>query len=205
MSLRGIGNRRLPIVLAAGILTVDLLWRLIVGGTGSIAYGLVDVPAHLATALLALFAIVAVRGRRLPSSFVTAALLAAVVIDIDHAPGYLGSHLLNASLPRPVTHSLFSVAILAAVGWRLRGRPRLILFGAALGVAFHLVRDLVTGPGVPLVWPLSDGIARVPYVLYALAIAGLAFAATSAERLRSWRRRRSSGLDARRPLPQPGP
>jgi inner membrane protein len=207
VSLRGGGNRWLPLCLAAGILMVDLLWRLVVGSTGSIAYGLIDVPGHLATVLLALLALVAVSGRPPALQFVTAALVAGIAIDLDHVPGYLGSHLLTtgSSLPRPVTHSLLAVLLLVAIGWSLRGGIRLVFFGVAFGIALHLARDLVTGPGVPLAWPLSDGIVRLPYGLYALAVASAAVVASSKGRLRSTRQRRPIALDASRPLPHSGP
>ena len=206
MSSRSIDNRWLPFALAAGVLTVDLLWRLVVGSTGSIAYGLIDLPAHLATVLLALFAFVGVSGRRLPLQFITAALVAGICIDVDHVPGYLGSHLLTgSSSPRPVTHGLLTVALLLLVGWRLPGRGRPILFGVAFGIGFHLVRDLVTGPGIPLVWPLSDGIVRLPYALYAVAIAGAALIAHSGGRFAPSRQRRAIPLDASQPLPHSGP
>jgi inner membrane protein len=71
------------------------------------------------------------------------------------------------------------MVLLAALA--LPRRTRWLLLGAAAGVLLHLLRDVATGPGVPLLWPLSDASARVPYWTYAvlvLALAGLAGLAT---------------------------
>ncbi len=159
----------LPVTaLLAVVLVLDLLWGLIEGSTGSIAYGLIDEPAHLATCAIALFAALALGGRALPPRFVAAALISSVAIDLDHLPGYLGSHLLTGSMPRPYTHSLLLVAVLVGVGASVR-RPglRQIWLGLAFGVAAHLLRDLATGPGVAFLWPLVVAPIKIPYVLYA--------------------------------------
>jgi membrane-bound metal-dependent hydrolase YbcI (DUF457 family) len=169
-------------VLVGAVLTLDLLWSLVEGSTGSLAYGLLDEPAHLATCAIALLAAAALTGARPPARFVTAALVAGVAIDIDHIPGYLGSHALAGSLPRPYTHSLLLVAVLVVIGWASRRRDvRQVSLGLAFGVSAHLLRDLATGPGVPLVWPLSSGVVAVPYASFAVALV-LAGAAAIAPR-----------------------
>jgi membrane-bound metal-dependent hydrolase YbcI (DUF457 family) len=158
----------LAVGLVGIVLGLDLLWSLAVGSTGSVAYGLIDGPAHLATCAIALLAVAAFAGSLLSRRFVAAALVASVVIDIDHIPGYLGSHVLSGSLPRPYTHSVLLVVIFLALGWASsRSDLRQIWLGVAFGVSTHLFRDLATGPGVPVVWPVSDGIAQLPYVVYA--------------------------------------
>ncbi len=159
----------LPVTaLLAVVLVLDLLWSLIEGSTGSIAYGLIDEPAHLATCAIALFALLALAGRALPPRFLGAALISSVAIDLDHLPGYLGSHLLTGSMPRPYTHSLLLVGVLVAVGLLVR-RPSLrqVWLGVAFGVSAHLLRDLATGPGVAFLWPLVIAPIKIPYVLYA--------------------------------------
>jgi membrane-bound metal-dependent hydrolase YbcI (DUF457 family) len=164
----------LTLALVGAVFGLDLSWSLLVGSTGSPAYGLVDVPAHVATCAIALLTVAAVRGRRLPSSLVVAALLASVAIDIDHIPAYLGWQGLTGSLPRPYTHSLVLVLVSLAAARLARGRAaRLIWLGLAAGVSAHLFRDLATGPGIPLGWPLETGIAHVPYFYFALVL-GLA-------------------------------
>lgn len=157
--------------LLAVVLVLDLLWSLIEGSTGSIAYGLIDEPAHLSTCAIALFAVLALGGRALPPRFVVAALISSVAIDLDHLPGYLGSHLLTGSMPRPYTHSLLLVGALVAVAALARRRDlRQVLLGVAFGVSAHLLRDLATGPGVAFLWPLVVAPIKVPYVLYAATL-----------------------------------
>ena len=59
----------------------------------------------------------------------------------------LGWQGLTGGLPRPYTHSLATPLVLVAAGQLAGGRTRPIAFGAAFGVAAHLVRDLCTGTG----------------------------------------------------------
>ena len=195
----------LATALVAAVLALDLLWGLIAGSTGTIAYAPVDEPAHFATCLLALLALVALTGSRLPLAFLTAALLASVAIDLDHLPGYLGSHLLTESTPRPYAHSLLAVLILLAVGLLARRRDlRLVFLGLAFGVAAHLLRDLSTGPGVSLFWPFSAGTVFVPYGVYAGALlVGLLLVVTAPARHR--RRRPARASLSVRPVPDAGP
>lgn len=154
------------------VLGLDLAWAFLAGSTGSIAYGLIDEPAHLATCALGLLVLAGALSRRLPPSFVGAALLASVAIDLDHVPGYLGSQLLDGGMPRPFTHTALLAGAFALVGWALP-RARWVCVGVAFGICAHLLRDLATGPGVPLAWPLSGAIVRAPYELFALALASL--------------------------------
>lgn len=158
------------------VFALDLLWSVIEGSTGSLAYGLVDEPAHLATCLVALLAVVALSGWRPSPYFVAAALIASVAIDVDHIPGYLDWQILTGSLPRPYSHSLLSVALLVGFGAAFRGDARQVSLGLAFGVSAHLLRDLATGPGVSLLWPFTDSIVTLPYAAYAglLALAVLA-------------------------------
>lgn len=153
----------LALGLAGLVAGLDLLWSLSVGSNGSLAYGLVDEPAHLATCAVMLLALAALRGRPPSGRFVTAALLASMAIDVDHIPGYLGSHALAGSLPRPYTHSVLLVVLSLAVGlvWRSRD-VRQVSLGIAFGISTHLLRDLATGPGVPLLWPASSEVIRLP-------------------------------------------
>jgi inner membrane protein len=45
------------------------------------------------------------------------------------------------------------------------------------------VRDLATGPGVPLLWPLLPASVQMPYAVYL----GLLVAALAAVAVRAWR------------------
>jgi inner membrane protein len=203
VATRGPGSIRLTAALVAGVFAADLFWGLVADSTGSLAYALVDEPAHLATCAVALLALVAV-GAPVSRRFALAALLASTAIDVDHLPGYLGSHLLMASsMPRPYSHSVLTVALLGALGLWLRGERREIALGLALGVAAHLCRDLATGPGIPLLWPLSAAPITAPYAAYAavLLVAGacVAISAWGGSRRRPHRRRLAA-----RPLPSGG-
>lgn len=154
--------------LAGAVVALDLVWGLFVGSTGHLAYGLVDEPAHLATCAIALLALASLTTIHPPRRFVVAALIASVAIDVDHAPGILGSHALAGSLPRPYPHSLVFVSALIVVGCLSRRRDvSQISLGLALGVSAHLLRDLATGPGVPLLWPFGDGVSTMPYAVFA--------------------------------------
>lgn len=203
MSTRRPELLRLTVALLAVVFAADLLWGLIADSTGSLAYGLADEPAHLATCAIGLLALL-VAGAPVSRRFALAALLASTAIDLDHLPHYLGSHLLmGSSLPRPYSHGLVTVAVLAGVGLCLRGARREISLGLAFGVAAHLFRDLATGPGVPLFWPLTAAAVSVPYAVYAavLLILALGVGATlSAKGRRPLRPRRL----VVRPLPSAG-
>jgi inner membrane protein len=195
----------LATALVAVILAADLLWGLLEDSTGSIAYGLVDEPAHLATCALALLA-AAAAGVQLSRRFVIAALVASMAIDLDHLPHYLGSHLLMGSaLPRPYTHSLLFALLLLGLGLGLRNGARQVCLGACFGVGAHLFRDLATGPGVSLFWPLSAGAVTIPYAVYAAALLVVAATLIATAR-RGLRRRRPARLPlAAPPLPNAGP
>jgi inner membrane protein len=185
--------------LVGAVVGLDLLWSVVVGSTGSIAYGFVDLPAHVAACAVALLAVLALPGPALSRRFVGAALIASVAIDIDHIPGYLGSHVVTGSLPRPYAHSVLLVALLVAIGAASRRRDaRQVMFGIAFGVSAHLLRDLATGPGVPLLWPLSNSVASLPYAVYAGLLVGAAAGVAVMAPHRSPRRRRARArLDAR--------
>ena len=176
---------RLALLLFGFILAVDVAWIVLSGSTAPTEFGLVDGPAHLATCLLILLGLAA-RVRPGPAlAFATAALVASVAIDLDHLPGYLGWEVLDGAGPRPYPHCLLTVALIVALASIAPGRLQAILLGAAFGVATHLFRDLATGPGVSLFWPLSDAVIELPYAAFAggLALAvALAMAPSSSGR-----------------------
>lgn len=161
-------------MLVAVVLVLDLGWALSGTYTGSLAYGLIDEPAHLATGAIALIALALV-GRPPTRTFAVAALIASVAIDLDHLPQHLGFDFLTAGTSRPYLHCALAVLVplLAAI---VIPRLRPLLLGVAFGFAAHLARDLVTGPGVPLALPLSEASVRLPYFLYAGALVAVAIA-----------------------------
>ena len=152
-------RRLLPAALLALVLLLDVG---VAADPPLLLLGLLDEPAHLATAGLALL-VLGVRG--LPALL---ALAGSVGIDADHVPLYLGVPHVEAAGGRPLTHSLLTLAVLGALSLRW---PH--LRWVALGVALHLLRDAFTGPGVPLLWPL-DVVVLLPYAPYAVLLAGLA-------------------------------
>ena len=139
--------------------------------------GLLDEPAHLTTAALLLASVGALRRGR-P---VLITLVASVALDLDHLPLYAGAPM--GAGGRPPTHSLATVAALAAAGLLLK-RRRSDLLACAAGVTLHLVRDLATGPGVPLFWPVSARAIEVPYPAYAAMLLAAGAAASAAARRR---------------------
>jgi inner membrane protein len=166
--------RRLAVALLGATLGLDLLWALVHGRNSSLSYVVVDWPAHLTTCLLLLMGLAAASRSPRPAVFAAAALVATIAIDVDHIPNYLGWHWLTAGEPRPYPHSLLVVVVLALAGGLCRAPARDALLGAAFGVGAHLARDLATGPGVALLWPLSSAAVRLPYPAFA---AGLVLAA----------------------------
>jgi inner membrane protein len=134
--------------------------------------GLLDEPAHLATAWLALCALTP----RIPPPWLgESALIASVAIDIDHVPLYLTGGRFAVDGARPPTHCLLLTVLLTTVGLAC---PRVRwAVGAAIGALLHFVRDVATGPGIPLLWPASDTAVLMPHLAYLGTIGGLALVA----------------------------
>lgn len=126
-----------------------------------VVVGLLDEPAHALTAYLLLLA---VGGPLVPGRREAWVLTGAVLIDVDHLPLFLGRPGWAVAGGRPATHSLALVLVLLCAG--LAGRRAAPLRYLAVGVLLHFVRDLVTGPGVPLLWPLGRSVL-LPYAGYA--------------------------------------
>jgi inner membrane protein len=117
----------------------------------------IDEAGHLATACLLLGALWPQPPRRLVPSFLTAA----VVIDVDHVPFTIfGTSVWTQGVGRPYTHSLLTVLVLVWTAALLRSP---IVSALAAGVCAHFVRDVSTGPGLALGWPMSDAMVRLPY------------------------------------------
>ena len=146
-----------PVLLAAVALAFDAADRRIPFGVWTT--GPVDEVVHLSTATLAL--LVLARFIAAPRRFYVAALIASVAIDVDHIPLYLG--LLGNEGQRPVTHSLFTVAVFV-VGAAASRRHRAVVAGVATGLVLHFARDIAEGyPGVRVFWPLQDTSWMVSY------------------------------------------
>lgn len=126
------------------------------------AKALLDESAHLATGLLLLGALV----RRPSPLLVLGTALGSVAIDVDHIPLVLIHHGHLYGVPRPTTHSLLTIMMIAGMALLLPARYRAFALGVAFGIATHLIRDMATG-GVPLLWPLSSAFFDLPYNAYA--------------------------------------
>jgi inner membrane protein len=159
---RGRERSRRLVVAAGAVVAIGALD--LVGEAASwpvVVRGLLDEPAHLLTAYVLLLAM----GRPLvPGGRDAWALTGAVLIDVDHLPQFLGFPGWAVAGGRPPTHSLALVLVLLGAG--LAGRRVAAARYLAIGVLLHFVRDLATGPGVPLLWPLR-GSVLLPYAGYA--------------------------------------
>lgn len=165
----------LPAALVAVIVGADLISRRV--PFDILVTGLLDEPAHLSTAALVLLAVAG--GHRLAAAptVTLSAMAASVLIDVDHVPLYAGVPWVADIGGRPYTHSFATVVGLLAV-WLLAGRRWPVVVGAAIGVCLHFVRDVATGPGLPLWWPLSSVDVRLPYRWYLIAVVALGLVAT---------------------------
>jgi inner membrane protein len=145
--------------------------------------GLLDEPAHVLTAWLALAALGLAGLRGAPAPLLPWVLIGSVALDADHVPLYLWGEPVAHQGSRPVTHAAVTVVVLLLAAALSRSRLRTAAVGLAAGVALHLVRDVATGPGVPLLWPLDATDVRVPYAAY-LAVVALAAAVAALRALR---------------------
>lgn len=174
-------SRLLPVLALAVILLLDVVARLRDWSVPVI--GVLDEPAHVATALLVLLAVAGPRRLLAHLPFSCAAVIGSVAIDLDHLPLYAGVHV-AVDGGRPFTHCLLTAVLLAAACGAVR-RYRPILIGLATGVLLHLLRDLATGPGVSLFWPVRSGRIDLPYAAYCVVLAlcaGVATVRAAAER-----------------------
>ena len=120
--------------------------------------GLLDESAHLITAVLVLGS--------LPRAVVRPVWAWVLIgsVAIDHLPLYAGVSGFRVDGGRPPSHSL-AVVLLLVAGAAIPALRRPLL-GLGGGVILHIVRDMATGPGVPLLWPLIPGNALLPYPVY---------------------------------------
>jgi hypothetical protein len=150
-------------------------------GMNFVLQGILDWPAHLATAVVILGALVRVRRGVPDQRFGWTMLACSVLIDIDHIPEEFGFDVLTYGTPRPYTHAIWLVITLT-FAWAIarhlairyeRDRPatiELVLAGAAWGVAAHFVRDIATAP-MSFWWPVTKIAVEVPYWWYVMALA----------------------------------
>jgi hypothetical protein len=173
-------KRWVSLVLIVGIMVVDLSlpwqeWSFTIRA-------LLDEPCHQATGLICLGAITRFRGRPPSPRFGWTMLICANAIDLDHLPLQFGSSMLTAGTPRPYTHALWVVVILALAALVVHhrsaptGKPAgaaAILSGAACGVSAHFLRDIATAQ-MSLWWPITTTPVQVSYWWYITAIVAIA-------------------------------
>lgn len=172
-------KRRAGLLLALYAFTTDWLtgWH----GMNFAMRGLLDWPAHVATALVILGALIRVRGAVPDQRFGWTMLACSVLLDVDHLPAEFGIYTLTNGTPRPYTHALWTVVVLVLAWAAVRflvirsGRPRpaaaeLILAGAAWGLGAHFVRDIATAP-MSFWWLVTSMAVEVPYWWYVAALA----------------------------------
>ncbi len=153
-----------PALAVLTIVALDLAQR--AGDWPVPVWGLMDEPAHLLTAWLALLVVPAWRPL---GPWV---LLGAVAIDADHAGLYVSRLFTPEGGGRPITHSLLTVVVLLGVALALP-RARTVATGLAIGVLLHFARDIATDTGLPLLWPAPQAFL-VPYWIYVAVISALA-------------------------------
>lgn len=173
---------RLPAAaLAALVVVVVAVQGVLALEPPTLLLGAADWTGHLATTAIILAAI----PLRLPPGLVAGAFLA-ILIDLDHLPDLFGGEGITEATPRPVSHSLLTVLAVGGIAAAVRARaPRYgdLAAGVAIGVPMHLLRDVFTGPGVALFWPLDTGAVEGPFLVY---LTGLVLLAVHA----AWRPRR---------------
>jgi inner membrane protein len=171
----------IPVGLLAVVFTCDVLrdHKL----TKRAAIGALDEVAHLATAALVLLAAREVTWLRESKARVCVVLASTVLIDLDHVrPPSESTSTLRGGRSRAHSVTTVVVALLgsAIAGARRTGHP----LAAAVGLAVHLGRDVATGHGLMLWWPLSKDDVKVHYGYYAVACA--AAMTSGVARLRSY-------------------
>jgi inner membrane protein len=143
-------------------------------GMSRLEVGARDEPAHLATSLLVLLAVLGPARMRRHRKATATMCASSVLIDVDHVPLYVPFPVdVSVAGGRPFTHSLSTVAALAGLAGALRWR-RSLLACASAGVGLHFVRDIATGPGLPLWWPWEQRNRNLPYKLYSRTLMVLA-------------------------------
>lgn len=152
-----------PAAAAAAITALDVVYR--TGPWNLVASAVLDEPTHLLTAALLWCAI---RPRRPRAGVLPWVVAGSVAIDLDHLPLYLGHPGFLIDGGRPPTHSLTTVAVLALLA--LVTRRYRSFGGLAVGVLLHFVRDVATGPGLSLGWPVFDASVHIPFLAYGVTV-----------------------------------
>lgn len=118
-------------------------------------------PTHLIFGACAGLAAAAALNAPYPLALAGAGALAALLPDIDHPQGTLRQRLgivghvgLGWLSHRGITHTLLALALVAAATWAIAPGP--LAMAVAAGYGSHLVADMLTRQGLPVLWPLSS-------------------------------------------------
>jgi inner membrane protein len=164
-----------PAAMLATVFACDLLRDRTVKSRALI--GALDEVAHLATTSMVLLATRDPSWLRERRADVRAALASTVLIDMDHIRPPTGSSSVFRG-GRPFTHSLATVVTaLAGSGVAPTNRWKQRLAATATGLALHFGRDVATGRGMMLWWPVSSEAVKVHYCYYAVACVAAAVSA----------------------------
>jgi len=149
---------------SVGLMATDIGSQL--AGDSVFPGGPLDETAHVLTTLLVLWAL----GPWVTERLGVPALVASVVIDLDHVPDRLGLRWFTEGTPRPYTHSLLTLALVLGLAAHWRSRRQLLL-GVALGLTIHFWRDLAEpDSGVPLLWPISNHGFVLPHPIFVAGV-----------------------------------
>ena len=99
-------------------------------------------------------------GAPLTEFTIGAAMLGALLPDIDHPGSWLGRRLMPVSMllssligHRGLTHSLIAVVAMVAVIYWFSDVANATVLALAVGYLSHLGADAVTNSGIPALWP----------------------------------------------------
>jgi inner membrane protein len=167
-----VNRRTIALASVATVLAAD--WTIRKVRPPWLLIGLLDEPAHVATAALVLVNLPE-RSPEWSAGFMAGSVLP----DVDHVPLLFSRTLPQVDDPRPVTHGLLALAAPTVIGAVASGPLRDYARGAAAGGLAHFARDLAVGTGVTLLRPLTRRSFRVPHPLYTAALVALAIRGAS--------------------------
>jgi hypothetical protein len=152
-----------------GIMGVDLRLR---GSEGMLVHGGVDWTAHLLTALI-IFA--AIRALGFPVNWLMAA-FGSVVVDADYLLMHEGMMGHAGNVGRGILHTPGPALALIVIGL-LVPPARVFFLSLGIGMLTHILRDSATAE-TALLWPLSDRVFHLRYILYLTILAAFTVVAT---------------------------
>jgi inner membrane protein len=118
-------------------------------------------PTHLVFGACAGLAAAAALNAPYPLALAGVGALAALLPDIDHPQGTLRQRLgivghvgLFWLGHRGLTHTALALALVSVLAWAAAPGP--LAMAIAAGYGSHLIADMLTRQGLPVLWPLSS-------------------------------------------------